>query len=244
MSAITTIYIPRMSSAHDNYCVAEEFERQHIGKVSHVEFVPIEKMHGIKTDPFIKGALVHFDHFYDNDITNKIIKKLRNGDTYTIDVVITTSPYDKFIEDHTYEAWVLYSPVQSSLMNRHQIVENCRFLEEKNEKQAKTIEKLEEKIKRIQQVVYQMLPRCFDEDGQLYCSRILYGQDEEEEEEDDDESMSTHSSMPELVDTYSDSESDSDTETVSETESVGNWSGSNKSVEHRIRNSNELCGNE
>ena len=237
MATITSIYIPRMSSAHDEDCVIREIENQQIGQVSRVDFVPINKKPGfIEPDgTFVRSAFVHFNYYYNNEKSIKIMEKLCRGDNHKIDVLITTSPYHHL--DHTYEYWMLLkatNPVQKTMMNTHQIVENCRFLETKIDEQTKIIdeqrkiiEKLENKVDGMHQVVYQMIGHIFnaDADAQESHIRVLYG-DEWTVKDDDEESLvtmssSTHSSMPELED----------------------WSGSDKSVD-RIRISNELCGNE
>jgi uncharacterized coiled-coil protein SlyX len=144
------------------------------------------------------------------------------------------------------------NPIPKTMMNTHQIVHNCSFLERKideqeqmiNEQQqmlneqAQIIEKLKSAVDGMQSVVYQMIPRTFETaSSQNYAADVLlYGfrlnnkeQEEEEEDEASVDTMSTHSSMPELVDID---------------ESDNSWVGSIKSVEHRIRISNELCGNE
>jgi hypothetical protein len=240
MATITSIYVPRMSSVHDEYCVMREFEEiQQIGKVSRVDFVPIGKQPGF-TEPdgtFVRSAFIHFDYYYNNEKSIKIMEKLCRGDNHKIDVLITTSPSRYVV--HTYEYWILLkakNPVKKTMMNKHQIVDNCRFLEEKIEEQTKTLEKQAKKIKELQkkthgmdQVVYQLIALSFDEVGQDFNVRMLAGEfykEKDEDDEDDDATISTHSSMPKLVDI------------------TDNWSGSNKSVEDRIRISHELCGNE
>ena len=239
MSAITTIYVPRMSSEHDEYCVMSEFENQQIGKVSRVDFVPINKKPGFTEEVgmFVRSAFIHFDYYCNNEKSIKIMEKLCRGGNHRIDVLITTSPYDH--QGHTYEYWILLkatNPIQKTMMNRHQIVENCRFLETKLDeqaeiidKQAKIIEKLESTVNGLQNVVYQMIPRTFETgDSQNYAVDVLFGSTFKNNtvEEDDENSLSTHSSMPELVDI------------------TDYWSGSEQSSEDRIRISNELCGNE
>jgi hypothetical protein len=240
MATITSIYVPRMSSVHDEDCVMREFEEnQQIGKVSRVDFVPIGKQPGfIEPDgTFVRSAFIHFDYYYNNEKSIKIMEKICRGYNHKMDVLITTNP-SRYVA-HTYEYWILLkakNPVKKTMMNKHQIVDNCRFLEEKIEEQTKTLEKQEKKIKELQktahglyQIVYQLIPMSFDGNGQDFCLRVLDGEfykEKEEEEYRDDDTISTHSSMPELVDI------------------TDNWSGSNKSSEDRIRISHELCGNE
>lgn len=242
MSTITTIYIPRMSSAHDEDCVIKEFENKQIGKVSRVDFVPTQKVPGFNecVDGFVRSAFVHFHYYYNNVQSNKIMQKISGGERHKIDVLITTNPYDHM--KHVYEYWILLkaiNPIQRTMMNTHQIVENCRFLEEKIYKQSEIIEKLEKKLEVTHQAIYHMVNDMVFKSGREYMpdiyKRVLMGETFDTDchcdcdHTDDEESivtMSTHGSLPELVDI------------------TDNWSRSDKSLEYRIRNSNELCGNE
>jgi hypothetical protein len=145
------------------------------------------------------------------------------------------------------EYWILrtiQSPIPDTMMNKAQIVANCRFLEDKIVEQASTIKSMEEKLDSIQRVVYQLLGGLFNQDSQdgtlsrhlntLFNQTISQADEEDtskwtiwpttrqgdenadriaaleahiHEMKNDTDSVSTHSSMPDLI-AVNESESD------------------------------------
>jgi hypothetical protein len=156
MSSITSIYIPRMSVNVTEDQVIMEFDKFRIGQVRRVDFTPIVKRPGFgaDVDSVVKSAFVHFRHYYYNELTLEIMRKIIDGESHRIRPACSTNEY-----------WLLLkstNPIPDTMMNPAQIVENCRILENKVDAQALTIEKLEEKLERVHSVVYQLL-------GGLYC---------------------------------------------------------------------------
>jgi hypothetical protein len=159
MNSITSIYIPRMSAKVTEEQVIMEFDKFRIGEVRRVDFTPIVKRPGFgaDVDTVVKSAFVHFRHYYYNDLTLEIMRKINDGESHRIRPACSS----------TNEYWILLkstNPIPDTMMNPAQIVENCRVLESKVDAQALTIEKLEDKIERIHSVVYQLL-------GGLYCHK-------------------------------------------------------------------------
>jgi len=156
MSSITSIYIPRMSVNVTEDQVIMEFDKFRIGQVRRVDFTPIVKRPGFgaDVDSVVKSAFVHFRHYYYNELTLEIMRKIIDGESHRIRPACSTNEY-----------WLLLkstNPIPDTMMNPAQIVENCRILENKVDAQALIIEKLEEKLERVHSVVYQLL-------GGLYC---------------------------------------------------------------------------
>ena len=156
MSSITSIYIPRMSVSVTEDQVIMEFDKFRIGQVRRVDFTPIVKRPGFgaDVDSVVKSAFVHFRHYYYNELTLEIMRKIIDGESHRIRPACSTNEY-----------WLLLkstNPIPDTMLNPAQIVENCRILENKVNAQALTIEKLEDKLERVHSVVYQLL-------GGLYC---------------------------------------------------------------------------
>jgi len=158
MATITSIYIPRMLSCFTEEQVKRVFYNLYIGQVCRVDFTPIGKKEGFTEDVFaqVKSAFVHFDHFYQSVIAKRVLEKLSKDEEYKLS-----------IDHHHY--WLLFktiNPVQKTMMNNAQIVENCRFLENKVEEQAEIIKNLEKKIDNTQEVLYQLLGGLFSHESQ------------------------------------------------------------------------------
>ena len=68
MSTITSIYIPRMSSVHDEDCVIREFKNQQIGQVSRVDFVPINKKPGFILQNSYENILKYLNEPFDKNL--------------------------------------------------------------------------------------------------------------------------------------------------------------------------------
>lgn len=155
----TSIYIPRLSTSVTEYFVREELEKV-IGNVYRVDFTPINKKPGFTeiVDYEFRSAFIHFQRHYTNKETIEILKKLERGESH------------KFYPTCILEYWILLkakNPVQQTMMNNSQIVENCRYLEAKVEEQQETIKNLEDKIDRIQHVVYQLVGGLFNQKTQV-----------------------------------------------------------------------------
>jgi hypothetical protein len=157
-----SFYIPRMSGKYDKKQVKAIFKHLNIGKVKRVDFTPINKKPGFIEiyDTQNKSAFIHMELLYPNDLTERIFQV----------VFLQTSGYKIYPENNNIY-WLLLKntyPIQDTLMNKHQIVENCRYLESIVQQQADTIKNLEEKVVGIQSVVYQLI-------GGLYCPNTQAG---------------------------------------------------------------------
>lgn len=153
MSVNLCIYIPRMSSFVTDVIIKEQLS--FIGKIKRIDFTPINKRPGFYegTNNNFKSAFVHFYYMtpYYEDYFSK-------GEPYKFQPQFVSS-----------EFWILLkakNPTQETMMNKSQIVENCRFLEKKVEEQAQTIKTLENKVQGIHQVVYDLLCGLFNQDTQ------------------------------------------------------------------------------
>jgi hypothetical protein len=292
MSFNFSIYIPRMSIGVCECYVREEFENK-LGRISRIDFTTIDKKPGFgeNVDNVVKSAFVHFERYCDCNSVLEILAKLDSGKSH------------RFYPSGIREYWLLLkakNPIQDTLMNNAQIVENCRFLEKKvNEQEEKInnqeekIQKLEEKLQDVHDVVYQLVGGLFnprtqrgmlkkylhvlfpnEEDfkntgdevitniwpttrqgdecetriaaleaqiKEMTNSEFYDNEDQDEQlqlrkQTRDNHSVSTHSSMPDLID------DDGSVSTHSSMPELLEYN-SDDSVE-RIRNSCELCGNE
>ena len=153
-----SIYIPRMSASITRDQVVTEFDKFGIGLVIRVDFTPINKKPGffeiIGGD--VKSAFVHLDYYYENKLTDTIVRKLDNGEIHRI--YPACSIYRR-------EYWILTNcnnPIQDTMMNTAQIVGNCRVLEDKIAEQADTIAKLEKSLDSVHQTVHQLIGGLFN----------------------------------------------------------------------------------
>jgi len=155
MSSIMSIYVPRMS-----FNVTEDFVKatfMKIGNVKRVDFTPVNKKPGFneKFDSFtnVKSAFIHFSEYHVNVLSIDILVILEKGKSYN------------FYIDHS-EYWILLknkNPVTHTMMNNHQIVDNCKYLEEKVRSQEEMIKNLEDKLEGVHKVVYQLIGGLFNQ---------------------------------------------------------------------------------
>ena len=157
--------IPAITSAKD---VIREFN--YIGAVTRVDFAPLGKKPGFKENVCseTKSAFVHVAELF--TLGKTIV-------TY----IQTKGPYKFYISTISSEFWTLSKankPIQGTMMNTSQIVQNCRYLENKVEEQAAKLEQqaiqleeqaadiraLNEKLSGVHTVVYQLL-------GGLFCQK-------------------------------------------------------------------------
>jgi hypothetical protein len=172
LNANISIYIPRLSIHTCESFVKEQFEKNHIGHVCRVDFTPIGKKPGFDENvcDVVKSAFIHFYEFYAFDKTVKILEKLSKGETCKIYLPIG---YGYGYQNQEY--WILLkaiNPIQDTMMNNAQIVENCRFLEKKVKEQDETIKDMQEQIKNINKVVYDLVGGLFCQDTQLETQNL------------------------------------------------------------------------
>ena len=179
-----SIYIPRV-----NYHVSEDFIKYtfmtaRIGEVIRIDFTPINKRPGFgeNVDNVVKSAFVHF-----NSYPNHPEQFQESWNFWTS---VSEGKGFKFYPGTVQEGyWLILpakKPIQQTMMNTSQIVENGRYLENLIDEQAKTIDKqaktIEDQECRIekmmkmceatQSVVYQLLGGLFNQESQ---SQMLQG---------------------------------------------------------------------
>ena len=228
MNSIKSIYIPRMSSFIDEEYIKCEFNYLGIGMVSRVDFTELNKtpgFHRMSSDTQeYKSAFVHFKYLYYNEFTVNILDSFEKG-----------KPAHIYPDLYKREFWILLpakNPVPETMMNIHQVVENCRILEERIKVLEEKNELLTEKVNNVlssqrigewkpyycyynyNQDVPVPAPLTVNDLDPRYDEQEVFDMEEEKEEE---ESVSTHSSMPSLISSGSD---------------------------ERIKNSYDLCGND
>jgi hypothetical protein len=168
-SHTTSMYIPRMDASVTEHYIKDVIENSYIGKVSRIDFTPIGKGPGFKENyddySYVKSAFIHFEYHYHNEKSVEIREKLSEGDSHRLYLNIYRHNGDQ-------EYWILLkatNPVKETMMNNHQIVDNCRFLEDKIAQQELTIIKMSKvimvmneniaKLDRVQQLVLQSLEK-------------------------------------------------------------------------------------
>jgi hypothetical protein len=158
MSFHASIYIPRMSIRHDEDTVRNIIMADYrIGTISHIDFTPINKKPGFfeNHDPRFKSAFIHFSDntkYWDKNFWDKISR----GEQYILNITST-------------EYWICLknkNPIQRTMMNIHQVVENGRHLENLVQEQAKKIEELEKKLSGVNECLYQLLGGLFNQQDQ------------------------------------------------------------------------------
>ena len=165
MSIYSSIYIPRISIDHNEESIAYYISQFQIGTVSHIDFTPINKQPGFSenVDQVAKSAFIHFSNprfcfdkgKHETDLENsKFWKTIAAGQPYKLQV--SRNEYWLCLKNK--------NPIQRTMMNIHQVVENGRYLEELIEAQAKIIKMQSEKIEEIDKkldatyiIVYQLL---------------------------------------------------------------------------------------
>jgi len=185
MNSNVSIYIPRMATHHTEETIMDIMSYYKIGKVAHVDFTPINKKPGFGeyVDDVVKSAFVHFYNPY---------HYMSGNETFWNQILYSNNPYKLQISQSEY--WLCLknkNPVQRTMMNISQVVENGRYLENlvteqaKNmEKQDETIRLLSEKLEGLHQVVYQLLLRLYNQETQAGILNvnfsIMYPQDDNE----------------------------------------------------------------
>jgi hypothetical protein len=172
MSSTLSIYIPRMAAHHDEQSIINVMANYGIGTVSYVDFTTVNKKPGFKENisDNVKSAFVHFSDpmmsSYDNNYHYNSRRTLGNENFWNI-VLYRDGPYKLQISLGEY--WLCLEntkPVQRTLMNVHQIVENGRYLENLIEEQSETIKKLENKLENVQAVISKLLSGLFNHKSQ------------------------------------------------------------------------------
>jgi uncharacterized coiled-coil protein SlyX len=180
--------------------VTEQFiknviENSFIGRVRRVDFTPIDKKPGFRENcgSDLKSAFIHFEYHYYNEISVDIIDKLTSGGSHRL-----------YLNNGTQEYWILLkatNPVKETMMNNHQIVDNCRFLEDKITEQNFTIQKMSnlivvmnENIQKMQQIILQSSEKTSEFECVNNKYNVVSTEDGEYLELDDNMSISSTNS--------------------------------------------------
>jgi hypothetical protein len=179
MNTESSIYIPRMSTKWTEEGIRGVMQDHRIGMVSRVDFIPINKRPGFgeDVDQIVVSAFVHFyDPYITVDNRHLFQFEMYMGNTEFWEAIESDTPWKLQVLDSEY--WICLqnkNPVQRTMMNNHQIVENGRYLESIVTEQAEEIKKLKEtvdeltkKLDGVHKAVYQLV------DG-LYCQKTQSG---------------------------------------------------------------------
>jgi hypothetical protein len=119
-----SIYIPRVLNEHTIESVTNVMANLNIGVVQQVDFTPINKKPGFYEtfDPKYKSAFIHFvdvPGYQINTLFWNLIQEQEQGCKFPI----SPNEYWICLKNH--------SPIQRTMMNIHQVVENGRYLEDR-----------------------------------------------------------------------------------------------------------------
>jgi hypothetical protein len=161
-----------MSTLHTVASIKNIMSSYKIGTVERVDFTPINKKPGFgeNVDEVVMSAFVHFSDpllGYDNCYNYTSDRYLGNNDFW--DDIACNQPYKLQISHNEY--WICLknkNPVQYTMMNIHQVVENSRHLEKLLGEQNNKIQELERKIDNMDKVIVQLI-------GGLFCQSTQQG---------------------------------------------------------------------
>jgi len=192
---MVSIYIPRINSYTTEEQLVHAFSQQ-IGPVKRIDFAPIGKSYGFgeHQDTEFRCAFVHFHYWYANPLVSAILHTInRPGGCYRFHYC-NTNVYWMLIKNHC--------PIPDTIMNTHQIVENCRILERSVKTQSIRIENYETKIDRLEETVRLQTASIFQLQEvvyQLMVKEETEGEQEEQEEQEEEEE-DDYADMPDLID--------------------------------------------
>ena len=198
MNSHASIYIPRMSTIHTEDSITRLMSLHNIGTVMRVDFTTINKKPGFSenTDSTVISAFVHF--------SDPIIKSDGCYDSATITHVSNLDFWNCMAYNQSYrlqithnEYWICLknkNPIQRTMMNIHQIVENGRHLEKLVEEQRimlesqqKEIAELTKTIQGCHTTIYQFVGGLFNQEtqrGMISSHLSTLGFDDDDGEED------------------------------------------------------------
>ena len=156
--SLPSIYIPRMSIVHDEESIKTIMGDCQIGTVSYVDFTPVNKKPGFTENitPYFKSAFIHFSAV--NNAHVKFWETILRGEKYMLDISLLHVGLDEY--------WICLknkNPIQRSMMNIHQVVENGRYLENLVQKQENRIVELENRLDNLHRIMYQHLGGLFNQ---------------------------------------------------------------------------------
>jgi len=161
-----------MSTHHTVASIKNIMSLFRIGTVERIDFTPINKKPGFgeNVDDVVMSAFIHFsDPLRGDDNCYNYMSDSYLGNNDFWDTISRNQPYKLQIARKEY--WICLknkNPVQRTMMNIHQVVENSRHLENLVEEQNNKIKELEEKMANMDSVIRQFI-------GGLYCHRTQQG---------------------------------------------------------------------
>jgi hypothetical protein len=172
-----SIYIPRISTFYNEENIIYAFDKNCIGIVDRVDFVPIEQKVGtfIKPPTNIQSAFVHMKAYYeDDDAYDMYDCVFEEGKAY----------YFYPLPDTSNEYWILLKakfPVQETKLNMNQVAENARLLKEQVDEQEQRIlimkekmNKSEKTIRDLQSLVQQMQKKNTEKNSETITEDEIY----------------------------------------------------------------------
>jgi hypothetical protein len=179
MNSVASIYIPRMAAHHTEQSVRNIMVSFQVGTVVRVDFTPINKKPGFgeKVDDIVKSAFIHFSDprpgpegwVYFNT-------KSYNGNEELWEAIAAGQSYRLQVSPREY--WICLmnkNPLQNTMMNIHQVVENGRHLETLIEKQNDEIKNLREIIDKQSKTIEGIHGCVYQLVGGLYCQSTQQG---------------------------------------------------------------------
>jgi hypothetical protein len=164
-SSSKSIYIPRMDCRHTKETIQELMSAHCIGKVSYVDFTPMRKQRGFNEyndGTNMMSAFVHFDvmkHYSGGNCV--LLPNMASNQTFW-DFMLEKKSYKIYVSNTEYWVCLLNTtPVKRTMMNIHQVVDNCRYLETQVEEQADKIQN-QDKIIQEQHTKLQEMERTIN----------------------------------------------------------------------------------
>lgn len=149
---MNSLYIPRIKKQYSVNDISRIFNDSFIGNVKRVDFVECAT-----DDSSFQSAFVHLYDYFDTEIGRDISSFVTQNRAYRF--YVGNSEYWLLLQNK--------NPVPETKMNIHQVVENARLLEQRVTEQEEIIRSQSKQIERIQETVYQMLGRTFDQDTEM-----------------------------------------------------------------------------
>lgn len=182
------IYISNVLKYHTEDSIRNYMHKHDYGDVDSVDFIVPNQRPGFiepESHPYYKSAFVHFRNQRGNPI---FWERILNGERYRISVI-------RYLPDGTQnynpsgEWWncsKAHRPVPRTIMNIHQVVANCRHLEQVVQTQtatiqqqtvtiqqhAETIQRLEQTVQGIHRVVHQLVGGLYSQHTQDFMIQL------------------------------------------------------------------------
>lgn len=163
MNTIISIYVPLLEASITEEYIKSIFNT--FGEVHSVDFItPKNKTKGFKDVGGGREMFIYFTKIYHYNGYKVCYPGCDEETTLWMDILegkshrLRVYPFCNCFPNKT--------PVERSMMNTHQIVENCRYLESVVETQGNTIVEMNDKIDRCTQAIYQLLGGLYNQETQ------------------------------------------------------------------------------